>query len=135
MARMKREKKSFEQKVRDLDEHFVEEVLPMSPEQLGDKLISLTKYGIELTEEKENDEDLKTKREALAEAGKVYSEGLKAIKLKQKYIFNLLSNQGAVDHVTHNNQALAKAVNNLKRSVADDTEITVSVNGGKEVRL
>lgn len=132
---MKREKKSFEQKVRDLDKHFVEEVLVMSPEALGDKLISLTKYGIELTEEKENDDDLKMKREALAEAGKIYSEGLRAIKLKQKYIFNLLSNQGAVDRVTGGNKGLAKAVQGLKKTIGDGAEMTVSINGGKEYKL
>lgn len=129
-GRMKREKKSFEAKVRDLDEHFVEEVLMASPEKLGEKLIGLTKYRIELEDQKENDIDLKRAQEEYAEAGAVYRENFKAIKMKQKYIFNLLSSQGLIDSVG-TSPSLQQAVKNLKRSLGDDTEISVTFSDGK----
>lgn len=122
-------KKSFEQQVRDLDEHFVEEVLMASPEKLGDKLIALTKYRIELEEQKENDIDLKRAKEEAAEAGKVYSEGFKAIKMKQKYIFNLLSSQGTIDRI--GNSDVTKALKDLKKSLGDGAELTISTSDGK----
>lgn len=126
-------KKSFEQQVRDLDEFFVDEVLMMTPEKLGDKLISLTKYRIEMEEQKDNDLDLKKAKEAAQEAGKVYSEAFKAIKLKQKYIFNLLSQQGRIDSVgdekTVNYETVAKAVEKLKESLGD-AELTVTASSG-----
>ncbi len=130
MAKAKREKKSFESKVRDLDEHFVEEVLALTPEQLGNKLIGLTKYQIELQDEKENDEDLQSLKEQVAEAGKVYSEGFKAIKMKQKYIFNLLTNQGALDSVG-SDKNVQKAIKNLKKSLGDDSSISITVSDGQ----
>ncbi len=133
MGRKKGSSKSFEQKVRDLDEHFVNEVLTMSPKDLNAKLISLTKYQIELQEAKNNDEDLRIKKEAASEAGKVYSEDFKAIKMKQKYIFNLLGNAG--DPVTTETSLaqVQKAVKALKDSGIES--MSMSVNGGPEVSL
>ena len=88
----KSSKDSFETKVRDLDPYFVDEVLSASPEQLKSKLVEITKYALALQEERDNDEDLKNKKEIAKEAGAVYAEGLKAAKMKSKYIVNLLNN-------------------------------------------
>ena len=92
MAKEKSEKKSFESKVRELDEHFVEEVLVSSPEKLAKKLSDLTKYRVELDELKENDLELRNAKEKYGEAGAGYKEDFKAIRMKQKYIVNLLKN-------------------------------------------
>lgn len=136
MAKGRREAKSAEQKMRDLDENFVEEVLALSPEKLNEKLVNLTKYRIELEDAKENDVDLKQAQEQAKEAGAQYSEGFKAIKMKQKYIFNLLGNQGvSSDSTERATKELARQMKGLKKSLGDDSEITISVNGGKEVSL
>lgn len=91
---MKRRRKSLEEKINDLDQFFIESLQGSQSDDLKNKLVDLDRYEGDLINQKEDDEDLKQKQEIAKEAGKVYSEGFKAIKLKRQYILRMLSDQG-----------------------------------------
>jgi len=87
-------KKTLEEKVSDFDPYFVEEIRSSTGELIKEKLINLDKHESEINEAKENDEDLKTKREALKFANQTYSEPLSAIKLKRAFALQVLKEKG-----------------------------------------
>lgn len=91
-----RKRKSLEEKINDLDQFFLESIQGSDSEKLKDELIKLDKYEGELISQKEDDEDLKQRQEEAKEAGRVYTEGFKAIKLKRQYILRMMSDQGQI---------------------------------------
>jgi FtsZ-binding cell division protein ZapB len=86
--------KSLEDKIRDLDEHFLDEVVGLNPEQLKDKLASLMGHQEEIEEARADDEDLKSLEEQVKTAKLTYTEPLKAIKLKKTMLVRILKDQG-----------------------------------------
>jgi hypothetical protein len=89
-------KKSLEEKINDVDQFFLESVQGSDAEELKKKLIALDSYEGELSDTKEDDEDLKDKIEIAKEAGAVYRDGFKAIKLKRQFLLRVLKDKGAI---------------------------------------
>lgn len=86
--------KTLEDKVRDLDQEFVNEVRAGTTDAIKDRLIKMDKYEVELQEAKKEDMDLASKREALKVANQTYSEPLNAIKLKRAFALKVLAEKG-----------------------------------------
>jgi len=82
--------KTLEEKVKDIDRSFADEVRVSTVEQIKERLVKLDKYETDLIDAKKEDEDLASKREALKIANQTYSEPMKAIKLKRAFIFKVL---------------------------------------------
>lgn len=89
-----RKSKSIEDKIRDIDEHFLSEVVGMSPDQLKSKLTSIVGHEEEIKEAHGNDEDLKRAEEEVKTMKSTYTEPLKAIKLKKSLLVRMLKDQG-----------------------------------------
>lgn len=96
MSKKKKPKgpKTLEEKVKEVDEYFVEEIRLSTPEAIKEKLIKLDRYEDELISIREEDEDLRAKRDAARIAGETYSVPLKAIKLKRAFSLKILSEKG-----------------------------------------
>lgn len=88
---MGRQKKD---KYADLDESFKQEVETLSVAQLRDKITSTALNLEALLELKDNDEDLKLKKEVAKEAGAVYREGKKYAKMATGYLRAMLDAKG-----------------------------------------
>ena len=86
--------KTLEEKVHKLDPDFVSEIRSGTTEQAKSKLFRLDKYETELLDAKDDDQDLKSKREALSVANQTYSIPLKAIKLKRAFALKVLAEKG-----------------------------------------
>lgn len=86
--------KTLEGKLIDMDETFVNEMRLGTKDGIKDRLIKLDKYETELESAKKEDQDLASKREALAIANQTYSEPLKAIKLKRAFALQVLAEKG-----------------------------------------
>lgn len=82
---MGRPRKQQKSKFEELPEEFRSEVDSLSREALEHKIASIAMYQVELMAAKEQDMDLKQKREASRVAGEVYREGTKQNKLKIEY--------------------------------------------------
>ena len=87
-------KKSLIDRVRDVDSEFADNVFSLSVDELNKKLSDMAKYQEELNVAKENDTDLRTKREQLRVCNQTYSEPAKAIKLKTKLVVEVLQGKG-----------------------------------------
>ena len=83
---MGRPKKTVKDKWEQLPEEFRSEVDSLSREALEHKIASIAMYQVELMVAKEQDQDLKQKKEASRVAGEVYREGSKQNKLKIEYL-------------------------------------------------
>lgn len=96
MAKKKKPKgpKTLEEKVKDVDEYFVEETRLSTSDQIKERLVKLDRYEDELLAIRDEDEDLKIKRDAARIAGETYSIPLKAIKLKRAFSLKVLSEKG-----------------------------------------
>lgn len=86
--------KTLEEKVNDVDEYFAEEIRSATPEFIKEKLFKMDEYEVQLSKAKEEDEDLKMKRDALKVANQTYSVPLKAIKLKREFALQVLKEKG-----------------------------------------
>jgi hypothetical protein len=87
--------KSLEEKLRDMDDSFADEVRLSTTQQIKDRLLKLDKYECELEDARSDDEDLKSKREQLKVANETYSVPLKAIKLKRAFSMKVLTEKSA----------------------------------------
>lgn len=83
-------------KLKEVDPYFVESIYASKDEDLNAKFGSLAKQMTEVENARENDEDLKTKKEELKVLNETYTEPLKAIKLKRKFIYKVLEERGKV---------------------------------------
>jgi hypothetical protein len=81
-------------KVQREDPAFIDEVMSMTSDQLKDKIVSLARNQEEILTAKEKDMDLLSLSEQLKTAKETYSLPLKAIKLKVKYLVEMLEAKG-----------------------------------------
>jgi hypothetical protein len=93
---VKRQKKTLEDKIRDYDSSFVDEVLAASDDSLKDRLMRLAAADENLEVARGDDEDLKSKKAEYDTAAETYSVPIKANKLKRKLIIQILSRRGKV---------------------------------------
>ena len=89
-----RTKKSLEDKIKEIDEHFLDEVISMEPDQLKTKLAKMVGHEEEILEAKKNDESLKELEDQVKTAKATYAEPLSAIKLKKTLVVRMLRDQG-----------------------------------------
>jgi hypothetical protein len=75
---------------------FADEVSGLSVADLESRLASLAKHAEEISVAKEESEALKDARARLAELSGPFNDGLKAVKLKTKYIIGLIKEKGGV---------------------------------------
>lgn len=94
MPRPSKNPKTVFDKVKDLDPNFAEEVNTMTDSDLKEKVVTLTKYSIEIEEARKEDQDLASLKEQLKTANQTYTEPLKANKLKRQLILDVLKNRG-----------------------------------------
>ncbi len=73
---------------------FTIEVDTLSVEQLEDRIVGMQKALEESEEHKENNKDLKASRAAVLELSGPYRDIKKAVRLKTKYILELLAEKG-----------------------------------------
>lgn len=83
-------------KLKEVDPYFVESVYSAKDEDLYSKFGTLAKNMTEIENARDNDEDLKVKKEELKVLNETYTEPLKAIKLKRKFIYKVLEERGKV---------------------------------------
>ena len=87
-------KKTVLDKVKDLDPTFATEVFTMPDGDLKEKIVTLTKYSMDIEEARGEDVDLATLKEQLKTCNQTYTEPLKANKLKRQLIVDVLKNRG-----------------------------------------
>lgn len=94
MPRTPRTPKSAFDKVKEMDPSFAEEVNTMTDSDLKEKVVTLTKYSLEIEEARKDDSDLASLKEQLKVANQTYTEPLKANKLKRQLILDVLKSRG-----------------------------------------
>jgi hypothetical protein len=87
---MARPKKSVQEKMKDANPEFVMACEGLSIEQLDSRLAGLAKDAESINEAKENDTDLAAAKETASSLGAPYRETKKAVKLKTKYVLQLI---------------------------------------------
>ncbi len=86
--------KTLEEKVRDVDAVFVDEIRVLTPDAVKDRLVKLDRYETELLETRKEDMELASLKEKTKTANETYSEPLKAIKLKRQFMLVVLKEKG-----------------------------------------
>ena len=94
MARRARKSKSTYDKLKEIDPQFLENIQSAAKENLDGKIVELTKYQEEISEAKKADPDLQRLQEQVRFANAGYRETQGAIKLKIKYVVELLKSKG-----------------------------------------
>jgi len=94
--RIQKGPKTLEEKLKAIDPSFADEVRLSTPDQIKDRLIRLDRYEDELIAVREEDQELRSKRDVARAAGQGYSEPIKAIKLKRAFSLKILSEKGDV---------------------------------------
>lgn len=87
--------KTLEDKINAIDAAFVDEVRLQPVDAIKERMIKLDRYEVKLLETRKEDMDLRSKKEDAKVAGEVYSEGLKAVKMKREFMLKVLSEKGA----------------------------------------
>lgn len=95
MSKKAKGPKTLEEKIRDMDDAYADEVRLSTQQQIKDRLLKLDKYECDLEAARSDDEDLQSKREQLKIANETYSIPLKAIKLKRAFGLKVLSEKAA----------------------------------------
>lgn len=88
--------KTLFDKINEIDPNFTSEAYALTQEQLNSKLSDMAKQQTEVEDARSLDQDLKSKQEQAKEAGKVYGEVFKALKLKRKFVIQVLQERGKV---------------------------------------
>jgi hypothetical protein len=83
-------KKTLQQKIREEHPEFAEAVQSLSVGELDQRLAELAKQNEQVAEAKDADEDLAEARERASQMAAPYSESIKLIRLKSKYIISLI---------------------------------------------
>jgi hypothetical protein len=86
--------KTLQDKVREIDPNFVDEVLVATDDELKSKITTLTTHKIEVEEAQKNDLDIADAKEKLKQLNSTYTEPLKAYKFKIKFLIQLLKDRG-----------------------------------------
>lgn len=94
MAKMKKEKLTFEQKVQKDMPEFTGVVDGLSVDQLEKRLSDIAKATEILEQKKEQDEELAKAKANAAELGAVYRDGKSANRVKTRYIVGLIKEKG-----------------------------------------
>lgn len=79
----------------DVPSEFKEAVESESAAQIDQRILAAVKETEEILKAKDDDEDLKEKQAAYREAGAVYKEGVKALRLKQQYCLFIKESRGS----------------------------------------
>ena len=90
MARFAKKKGKFD----DLPTEFKDAVAQSSPEDINERIATITKDTEALLKARDDDQDYQSKKEALKEAGSVYRDGKKANRLKVLYCIQVLGDKG-----------------------------------------
>lgn len=78
----------------ELDEDFRNGIASMSEAEIRERIAKISLDQAALMEAKEQDEDLKAKKEVAREAGAIYREGTKANKLRIGFARRVLGDKG-----------------------------------------
>jgi len=89
-----RSKKGLEEKVKELDPAYYEEIANGETDFIKEKLFKMTRYENDLLEAKKDDMDLASKKEAAKVANETYSVPLNAIKVKRAFALKILASKG-----------------------------------------
>lgn len=87
-------KKSLEEKVQADYPEFVEEVQGLSVDQMETRLSNLAKNAEDVSDAKQNDEELKDARSKVSNLDAPYRDAKKAIRMKSRYIIKLIREKG-----------------------------------------
>jgi len=87
---MARTKKSVQEKIREENPEFVEACKSLTLAELDNRLAGLAKDAESVDEARESDEKLANAKEEASSLGAPYRDAKKAIKLKTKYILELI---------------------------------------------
>lgn len=90
---MNKGKKSLQDKIKEAFPEFYEELLLKSEAELNDRIAQLAKDSESVQDAKEADEGLAEAQAKSTELGAPYREAKSAIKLKIKYIIQILKNE------------------------------------------
>lgn len=93
---MKKPKKSVEERIKKDSPEFVAEVVALSVDELNARVLTLTKELEQIEETKEEDVELQSARELVAEYSGPYNEGKRVAKLRTKYLIQLIKEKGGV---------------------------------------
>ena len=88
-------KDTLVQKVHKLDPYFVDEVQSLDSAAIKTKIVELAKNREAIEKAKEDDTDLQSLKEQLKTANEGYGQQNKGIKLKTKFLLELLASKGA----------------------------------------
>lgn len=94
MARAKKEKLSFEQQFQKDNPDFAGEVAGLSVQDLNNRLAEFAKAAEWNETKKEEDEDLARAQAEAKEAGAVYRDEKKALRVRSKYVISLIKEKG-----------------------------------------
>jgi FtsZ-interacting cell division protein ZipA len=86
--------KTLQDKIREIDPNFVDEVSVATDDELKSKITTLTSQKIEVEEAQKNDPDIADVKEKLKQLKSTYTEPLKAYKLKIQFLVQLLKDRG-----------------------------------------
>lgn len=81
-------------KFEDIDEEFKDSVAAMDEAEIRDQIAKISLTQVAIMEAKDQDADLKMKKEQASEAGAVYREATKMNKLKIEFARRVLGDKG-----------------------------------------
>jgi len=84
----------MEKKLKEIDPYFVEGVYASNEDELNKKMGVYAKEMTSVENARDEDPDIKAKKEELRVLGSTYSEPLAAIKMKRKFIYKVLGDRG-----------------------------------------
>ena len=87
-------RKTLADKINEIDPNFVTEVYSMRDADLDTKLATMAKARSETEEAQKADVDIITAKAGLKTLNETYTEPLKALKLKTKFIVQILKDRG-----------------------------------------
>jgi len=92
---MGRKKKNIVETVQNEFPEFASEVLGLSADQLNNRLAQLAKAAEENEDAKERDQELSDAQALASELSLTYKDVKKAVRMKSKFIIQLLKDKGA----------------------------------------
>lgn len=90
-----KQKKSLEEQVKEAMPEFYEEVQTLAETDMVGRLAQTAKDSEAVFDAKEADEALQEAKQHATQLGAPYSDSLKAIRLRSRYLIKLLKDRGA----------------------------------------
>lgn len=84
----------MEKKLKEIDPNFLASVYSAKDAELETRMAGYAKDMTGIENARDEDPDIKSKKEELKVMNQTYSEPLNAIKLKRKYIYKILGDRG-----------------------------------------